>query len=270
MADTTTFLDLARLAAPFPGDAISWRVGATNSEKTKGLALAYIDARDVMDRLDEVCGLQGWQCEYTPMPNGTTCCRIGILINSTWVWKSNGAGATGDVSKETEREMAEKGGYSDALKRAAVVWGVGRYLYALPSAWVAIEQRGRSYVIKDSEFARLRATASKAPAAATSLAAAPPAGEVSPPRQPPRRVNVIENPTTGKKIDTENARNQRPEWQKFTDRVQGFVEARDSAGLKAWFCSDDVAQYVAGWVFNESAHEHFESALDVIAKAERV
>lgn len=88
------------------------------------------------------------------------------------------------------------------------------------------------------------------------------------PRQQ-RRSNVVVNPATGKTKDLENARNQRPEWDRFTDKVQGFVEARDADGLKLWFASDDIAEYVAGWVFNEQAHEHFESALDVIAKAER-
>jgi len=97
------------------------------------------------------------------------------------------------------------------------------------------------------------------------------AGEASPTSQPrqQRRSNVVVNPATGMKKDLENARNQRPEWDRFTDKVQGFVEARDADGLKLWFCSDDIAEYVAGWVFNEQAHEHFESALDVIAKAER-
>lgn len=98
-------------------------------------------------------------------------------------------------------------------------------------------------------------------------------GERNPLREPQprqqRRSNVVVNPKTGKPIDTENARNQRPEWDRFTDKVQGFVEARDADGLKLWFASDEIAEYVAGWVFNEQAHEHFESALDVIAKAER-
>jgi hypothetical protein len=45
-----------RLAEPFPADAVSWRVGSTTQDKSKGMALAYLDARDVMDRLDLVCG----------------------------------------------------------------------------------------------------------------------------------------------------------------------------------------------------------------------
>ena len=147
----STFSELyEKLAAPFPVDKIHWRVGATNQDKTQGIALAYIDARDVMERLDEVVGPQNWQAEY-PFPG---CCRIGIHImdlrgeptgkgsgfTDGWVWKANGAG-------ETDFE-GEKGQFSDAFKRAAVLWGVGRYLYALPNAWVPIEQKGRSHVIK--------------------------------------------------------------------------------------------------------------------------
>lgn len=119
-----------RLTAPFPPAEISWRVGSTNADKTKGLALAYIDARSVMRRLDETLGPQNWQCRY-PFSG---CCEIGLFIDPHgWVWKANGAGVT-----EIE---AEKGQYSDAFKRAAVLWGIGQYLYELPSPWVPIENR---------------------------------------------------------------------------------------------------------------------------------
>lgn len=139
-------MDLSKLAAPFPPDRISWRVGPTNREKTKGMALAYIDARDVMARLDEVCGIGGWQNDY-PHANGKTVCRIGIKIGDEWIWKSDGAG-------DSEME-AEKGALSDAFKRAAVRWGIGRYLYDTASPWVEIEQHGKSYSIKDSELSKL-------------------------------------------------------------------------------------------------------------------
>lgn len=144
---------LAKLAAPFPPERISWRVGPTNKEKTKGIALAYIDARDVMERLDGVMGID-WQCEYTPVPHGH-CCRIGLLIEGHWRWRSNGAVNLSDSDKADAKEMAEKGSYSDAFKRAAVLWGVGRYLYDLDSPWVDIKELGRSYVIADSGKSQL-------------------------------------------------------------------------------------------------------------------
>ena len=136
----------AALAAPFPGTAVSWRVGSTTKDKSKGMALAYIDARDVMTRLDDVCGPAGWQCRY-PHTGKHVVCEIGIKIGDEWIWKANGAGDT-DVE-------AVKGGMSDALKRAAVMWGIGRYLYDMKAPWVALEQKGRSYIIKPSENAKL-------------------------------------------------------------------------------------------------------------------
>lgn len=97
------------------------------------------------------------------------------------------------------------------------------------------------------------------------------AGEGSPSSQPrqQRRTNIVVNPATGKEKDLENARNQREEWNRFTDKVQGFTDARDAESLKAWFSSERTAEFVAGWVFKDQAHEHVDAALDVIAKAER-
>lgn len=145
---------MARLAAPFRPEQIDWRVGSTNKEKTKGMALAYIDSRAVMHRLDEVCGPL-WQCDYVPMPNGTHCCRIGIKIGDEWLWRANGAINYPDSDKGDAKEMAAKGSYSDAFKRAAVLWGVGQYLYDLESPWVDIVPRGNSYVFADGVRQRL-------------------------------------------------------------------------------------------------------------------
>lgn len=140
-----------QLKAPFMPSQISWRIGSTTADKKKGMALAYIDARDVMDRLDEVCGPDGWQCTY-PHANGKTVCAIGIRVcregeGFEWIWKSDGAG-----DSEVEKE---KGALSDAFKRSAVRWGVGRYLYHLDSPWVEITAAGRSFRIADHEMTRL-------------------------------------------------------------------------------------------------------------------
>jgi hypothetical protein len=136
-----------KLMAPFPPDRVSWRVGSTTQDKKKGLAFGYIDARDVMQRLDEVCGPENWQNNYT-IAGAAIVCNIGIRMPSgDWVWKADGAGAT-DVE-------AEKGMMSDAFKRAAVRFGIGRYLYDIPATWVTIEPMGKSYKIADGEHAKL-------------------------------------------------------------------------------------------------------------------
>lgn len=135
-----------RLAAPFPPHLVSWRIGSKTKDGSKGMALAYIDARDVMERLDTVMGPGGWQCRY-PHANGKTVCEIGIYCGGEWVWKADGAG-------DTDFE-AEKGALSDAFKRAAVRWGIGRYLYHIDAPWVALEGEGKFAKIKQSEYARL-------------------------------------------------------------------------------------------------------------------
>jgi hypothetical protein len=138
----------AALCEPFPSEAIEWRVGSTNKDKTKCLPLCYIDARTAMDRLDGVCGPDGWQNNYTSGVNGSIVCNIGIRMpDGSWVWKADGAGAT-DVE-------GEKGALSDAFKRAAVRHGVGRYLYDIKAAWVEIEAYGKSWRITDTARKRL-------------------------------------------------------------------------------------------------------------------
>ncbi|WP_425107201.1 Rad52/Rad22 family DNA repair protein [Ancylobacter sp.] len=174
----------AQLAAAFPADKISWRVGSTSKDKTKGLALAYIDARDVMERLDAIVGPENWQDRYE-VHGGKTICYLSIcqrafvpgfkdgsttfpegvieFLRSSWVTKADGAGDS-DIE-------AEKGALSDAFKRAAVKWGIGRYLYDVASPWVALElardksgelikdKNGNPIVrgIEKSEFSRLAA-----------------------------------------------------------------------------------------------------------------
>lgn len=141
-------MKLADLKTPFLSERVSWRVGSTSADKRRGMALAYIDSRDVQDRLDQVCAPENWQCRYAELGQKTIC-EIGIKIGPEWVWKADGAG-------DTDFE-AEKGALSDAFKRAAVKWGVGRYLYDLPAEWVDIETMGKGFKIKDSEMVRLMA-----------------------------------------------------------------------------------------------------------------
>ena len=61
-----------------------------------------------------------------------------------WIKKSDGSGAT-DIEPV-------KGGLSGALKRAASVLGIGRYLYTLEGKWVKIEPKGKFFVIQESEY----------------------------------------------------------------------------------------------------------------------
>lgn len=140
-------MNLQDLHSPYPAAEIEWRVGSTNGEKTSGLALAYLTARHVMERLDAVCGPENWQDRYE-FHGSRTVCYLSIRVDGEWITKADGAGDS-DVE-------AEKGAISDALKRAAVKWGIGRYLYDLGNIWVELEPAGRSYKIKRNQYAKLQ------------------------------------------------------------------------------------------------------------------
>ena len=131
---------LEKLKMPFPVNRVHWRIGSSNKKQnngkaTKGLPLAYIDARDVMARLDDVFGVGKWSDNYFETPSGRIICELSCYIDSMWVKKSDGAGDTG-----TE---GEKGAISDAFKRAAVKFGIGRYLYSVKCGWVDLDQYGK-------------------------------------------------------------------------------------------------------------------------------
>jgi len=84
--------------------------------------VAYIDARSLMEKLDEVVGPQNWQTKFEVIGNKLMC-GLSIHCNNEWVTKW-------DVGTESAFDK-EKGEVSDAFKRAGVHWGVGRFLYDL-------------------------------------------------------------------------------------------------------------------------------------------
>lgn len=192
---------LRALAEPFAAEDIKWRVGHTAADKQTGLALAYIDARAAEDRLDEVCGAL-WRCTYPHIVRSSVegrrgsvvVCSIAIKVGDEWIERCNGAG---DTAVE-----AEKGALSDAFKRAATLWGVGRYLYGFASPWVKVRPAGKSFVIDASErpkLARLSADALKAYQASPKDFRAPPPedepeGPAFTPQAPPQRPQAPARP----------------------------------------------------------------------------
>lgn len=130
-------IDIAALSAEFPRSAVSWRAQSVTRDGSKAMALAYIDARDVMGRLDDVCGPENWSDSYVETAKGRVIATIAIRTDDGWVSKSDGAGDT-DIE-------GDKGGISDAFKRAAVKWGIGRYLYATATPWVPCDSYESEY-----------------------------------------------------------------------------------------------------------------------------
>lgn len=127
-----------------------WRVQSAN--QYGATCVAYIDARDVQDLLDEVVGPDNWQCKYSEH-KGNLFCEIGIrqyieaheafTTDESWIWKSD-CGVESNVEKQ-------KGEASDAFKRAAVMWGVGRFLYSKPIVKLPVKDNGKGKFIPWSE-----------------------------------------------------------------------------------------------------------------------
>lgn len=132
-------MNLAKLREPFAANEIEWRIGqaGVNTRGTYAKVLAYITNRAIMERLDDVCGPENWRNEFRYEQNGAVLCGISVKLSGEWVTKWDGA-------ENTDIE-AVKGGLSNAMKRAAVQWGIGRYLYDLEEGWATIGENGANY-----------------------------------------------------------------------------------------------------------------------------
>jgi hypothetical protein len=141
-----------KLTSVFPFEDVEYRVGATTKDGAKGMAVFYIDARAVMDRLD-ACGLN-WCDEYTLHPDGKHVeCRLTVMLPVGEPDKlTDGSVRPARTEPVTRADVGEpsegmgdplKGAYSDALKRAGVKFGIGRYLYGLGERWVPLDGNKR-------------------------------------------------------------------------------------------------------------------------------
>lgn len=123
------------LSKPFDERLVHFRVGPTGNGK--GMALAYVDARDVMERLDRVAGPDNWM-DFYHHAGSSIICELRIREpGGEWISKSDGAGET-DVE-------GSKGAISAAFKRAAVKFGIGRYLYWCPDWWQPLAPNGKFF-----------------------------------------------------------------------------------------------------------------------------
>ncbi len=147
-------IDLTKLAEPFPLEDIEWRV-SRSGQGGKGvfcMVLAYITARAIQKRLDDVCGPENWRVEKPSVLsiNGKSAFAVGISINlglDRWITKW-------DVAEPTNIEPA-KGGFSGAMKRAGAQWGIGRYLYYLDETFAEVSDAKPAVESSRWKYARL-------------------------------------------------------------------------------------------------------------------
>jgi hypothetical protein len=125
------------LTEPFAIHEVKWKAQVVRGNRA--LCVAYVDARVVEDRLDAVFGVDGWQDAYHLLPNGNVVCKLRVKFGTEWIEKSD----VGSQSEQPDEGDRMKSAFSDALKRAAVKLGIGRYLYRLPQQWVDYDPNTR-------------------------------------------------------------------------------------------------------------------------------
>lgn len=139
-----------KLKRPFDAQDIEWRVQQSGEKNGKfwAMVLAYVTNRAIMDRLDEVFGVGGWKNEFLPTPGmDGVMCGISAKIDGEWITKYDGA--------ENTQIEAVKGGLSSSMKRTAVQFGIGRYLYHLEANFAKVvdsDPDAKSAKTKDNKW----------------------------------------------------------------------------------------------------------------------
>jgi rad52/22 double-strand break repair protein len=133
-----------QLREPFPPQDIQWRIGQKSKDGKKAMVLPYVTNRAIMERLDQVVGVGNWFPEFRPVDAGGEhgmICRLNIVIytGDELGWRTL---TREDGASNTKIEPI-KGGISDSMKRAAVQFGIGRYLYNLKESWVVLGDYNR-------------------------------------------------------------------------------------------------------------------------------
>lgn len=108
----------AILRRPFTPEAVKWKPQST-TKSGKTLVVAYIDARLVVERLNLVCP-HLWHDTYEATAAGLMWCHLTV----------------DGITRSDVGEGKGKALVSDSLKRAAVRFGVGVSLYAVPQQFL--------------------------------------------------------------------------------------------------------------------------------------
>jgi hypothetical protein len=175
-------LDLfAALAAPFEPEEVKVRSQA-------GRNLPYITARTIMNRLDDVVGPSNWWDDYQPLEHSVICRLTVRLPDGTTLTKCDAGGYAGMADPGDD----DKSGFADAFKRAAVKFGVGRYLY----------RDGVPKFARDKSHARHDSPASPAasPPARPAPAKQNPSDAAAPNTRPKPSVDGTEPPRSGRAL----------------------------------------------------------------------
>lgn len=109
------------LKAPFPDEAYS-------TDSSRGFNLTSIKAQYVVERLNEVCGVDGWELSGDYTKEGNDVMFFGTLIINDGT-KGHKQQAVGHASVKKNVGDAYKGAKTDALSKAASLFGLGNEVF---------------------------------------------------------------------------------------------------------------------------------------------
>jgi len=135
---------LADLAKPFDPALVEFKPGAVAKSEARALALAYVDSREYMRRLDEVDPT--WSDTYEVLDGATVICRLTVA----------GITRTDLGRKDEADENSLTSAAAQAFKRACTKFGLGRYLYTLPQMWAEFDTQRKRFT--PAAFDTLRST----------------------------------------------------------------------------------------------------------------
>lgn len=125
---------VGELSKPIP---YKWKLQGYNKAKTKAMCVAYIDARLVTNKLNEVC-TYGWHRQHQVL-NNDVYCSVGLVMPDASIqWRSDAGESDNDFEKT-------KTAASDSFKRAAKEFGIGLFLYDLDIINLPVKQDGNYY-----------------------------------------------------------------------------------------------------------------------------
>lgn len=174
---------LTALTEPIPHAHLEHRQDGKAIAKDGGWIarfVTYIEAGYIRQRLDEVVPLR-WELSFSePRPRADDDTTVFAIKATLAITLDDG---TRLVREDFGEGTSQKGAATDAFKRAAVRWGIGGELYALPRIYVKVDSDSRyakpledpadtlAKAIRAREQ-RLRRAASKATAPASSASSA--------------------------------------------------------------------------------------------------
>ena len=126
---------IEKLSEPFPVNVVSWRAGRTSKDGKRAQALPYAEPRAYEDRLNQLCP-GDWSVLFKPWGEHKVICELtlfGVVRSSTGEYEEN---TKNTIAQGTVAE-------AQAFKRACSKFGLGRYLYDLPVAWVGYDETTR-------------------------------------------------------------------------------------------------------------------------------